>query len=229
MARKVDVDNRIPLRNYYRIANNLLRQASIHRGEKNIIDLYIILLRYSSLVTETIPSHRDYQALHPKERALSKKMLLTVLDELEGLKPEFQRQFHGIGEVQVTAQPYQLNNLENHRYRPVGNSLGLPSTSNKASSDYDNQWAITNAPSSTWKQNNEYSRISSPSSIDKQFQKLSFNFSVPKQETLSRHSFFGPNGLRGQWSGPSSEIKVNYPVHDDLAPNEILRLGPCQV
>lgn len=36
----------------------------------------------------------------------------------------------------------------------------------------------------------------------------SLNFSVPKQETLSRHSFFGPNGLRGQWSGPCSEIKV---------------------
>ncbi|XP_004228996.1 AMSH-like ubiquitin thioesterase 3 [Solanum lycopersicum] len=228
MARKVDVDNRIPLRNYYRIANNLLRQASIHRGEKNIIDLYIILLRYSSLVTETIPSHRDYQALHPKERALSKKMLLTVLDELEGLKPEFQRQFQAIGEVQVTAQPYQVNNLENHRYRPVGNSFGQPSTSNKASSYYDNQWAITNAPSSTWKQNNEYSHISSPSSFDKQFQKLSFNFSVPKQETLSRHSFFGPNGLRGQWPGPSSEIKVNYPVHDDLAPNEIWSLNPVE-
>ncbi|KAM3376452.1 hypothetical protein P3S68_015167 [Capsicum galapagoense] len=125
-------------------------QANIHRGEKNIIDLYIILLRYSSLVTETIPSHRDYQALHPKERALSKTHLLAVLDELEGLKPEFQRQFQGIGEVQVTAQHYQLNNKENHRYRPVGNS---PSTSNKASSDYDNQWVVTNSPSSsTWKQ-----------------------------------------------------------------------------
>lgn len=227
MARKVDVDNRIPLRNYYRIANNLLRQASIHRAEKNIIDLYIILLRYSSLITETIPSHRDYQTSHPKERALYKKMLLAVLDELEGLKPEFQLQFQGISEVQVTAQPYQLNNLDNRRYVPVGNSLGRPSTNNKASSDYDNQWAIT-APSSTWKQNNEYSRISSPSSFDKQFQKLSLNFSVPKQETLSRHSFFGPNGLRGQWSGPSSEIKVNYPVHDDLAPNEILSLNPVE-
>lgn len=67
-------------------------------------------------------------------------MLLAVLDELEGLKPEFQRQFQGIGEVQVSAQPYQLNNPENHRYRPVGNSLGRPSINNKASSDYDNQW-----------------------------------------------------------------------------------------
>ncbi|KAK4338925.1 hypothetical protein RND71_040387 [Anisodus tanguticus] len=229
MTRKVEVDNRIPLRNYYRIANNLLRQANIHRGEKNIIDLYIILLRYSSLVTETIPYHRDYQALHPKERALSKKMLLAVLDELEGLKPEFQRQFHGIGkETQVTTQPYQLNNQENHHYRPVGNSLGRPYTNNDTSSDYDNQWAITNAPSSTWKQNNEYSRISSPSSIDMQFQKLSLNFSVPKQETLSRHSFLGPNGLRGQWSGPSSEIKVNYPANDYQASNEILSLNQVE-
>ncbi|KAM3234377.1 AMSH-like ubiquitin thioesterase 3 isoform X1 [Capsicum annuum] len=156
MARKVEVDNRILLRNYYRIANNLSSvrlQANIHRGEKNIIDLCIILLRYSSLVTETIPSHQDYQALHPKERAVSKTRLLAVLNELEGLKPEFQRQFQGIGEVQVTAQHYQLSNKENHRYRPVENSLGPPSTNNKASSDYDNQWAITNAPSSsTWKQ-----------------------------------------------------------------------------
>lgn len=71
------------------------------------------------------------------------QMLLTVLDELEGLKPEFQRQFQAIGEVQVTAQPYQVNNLENHRYRPVGNSFGQPSTSNKASSYYDNQWVNT--------------------------------------------------------------------------------------
>ncbi|PHT44523.1 hypothetical protein CQW23_13681 [Capsicum baccatum] len=102
----------------------------------------IILLRYSSLVTETIPSHQDYQVLHPKERALSKTHLLAVLDELEGLKPEFQCQFQGIGEIQVTAQHYQLSNKENHRYRPVENSLGPPSTNNKTSSDYDNQWRI---------------------------------------------------------------------------------------
>lgn len=69
-------------------------------------------------------------------------MLLAVLDELEGLKPEFQLQFQGISEVQVTAQPYQLNNLDNRRYVPVGNSLGRPSTNNKASSDYDNQWVL---------------------------------------------------------------------------------------
>jgi STAM-binding protein len=47
VAREIEVDNRIPLRNYYRIADNLLRQASIYREEKNVVDLYIMLLRYS--------------------------------------------------------------------------------------------------------------------------------------------------------------------------------------
>ncbi|XP_016480715.2 AMSH-like ubiquitin thioesterase 3 [Nicotiana tabacum] len=225
MTRKVAVDNRIPLRNYYRIANNLLRQANIHRGEKNIIDLYIILMRYSSLVTETIPDHRDYQALHPEERALSKRMLSTVLDELEGLKPEFQRQRKRMDKAQAAAQTSQLNNQENPPYRSVGNSLVRPYTNNKASSDYDNKWAISNAPSSLWKQNKDYSGVSSSSSIDMQFQKLSLNFPVPKQETLSRHSLLGPNGLHGQWSGPSSKIKVNYPAYADLSSNELLSLN----
>lgn len=36
----------------------------------------------------------------------------------------------------------------------------------------------------------------------------SVSIPLPKQETLSRHSFLGPNGFRGQWSGPSAEIKV---------------------
>lgn len=30
----------------------------------------------------------------------------------------------------------------------------------------------------------------------------------PRQETLSRHSLLGPNGLRGQWSNPSTQTKV---------------------
>lgn len=37
----------------------------------------------------------------------------------------------------------------------------------------------------------------------------SLSLPLPKQETLSRHSFFGPNGLRGQWFGPSAEVKVS--------------------
>ncbi|KAJ4807310.1 U-box domain-containing protein kinase family protein [Rhynchospora pubera] len=60
-TRKVDVDNRIALSFYYEMAVDLIRQANIHRAEKNIIDLYINLLRLSSLIVETIPDHRDYR------------------------------------------------------------------------------------------------------------------------------------------------------------------------
>ncbi|KAL2934104.1 AMSH-like ubiquitin thioesterase 1 [Bienertia sinuspersici] len=48
-TQKLDVDHRISLRIYYRIADNLLRQANIFRNEKNVIDLYVMLLRFSRL------------------------------------------------------------------------------------------------------------------------------------------------------------------------------------
>lgn len=38
----------------------------------------------------------------------------------------------------------------------------------------------------------------------------SLSLPPPKKETLSRHLFFGTNGLQGQWLGPSAEIKVNF-------------------
>ena len=40
----------------------------------------------------------------------------------------------------------------------------------------------------------------------------SLSIPLPNKETLSRHSFLGPNGLRGQWLGPSAEIKVTLSV-----------------
>ncbi|KAG6759759.1 hypothetical protein POTOM_036248 [Populus tomentosa] len=158
MTRKVEVDNRIPLRNYYRIADNLLRQANIHREEKNVVDLYIMPLRYLSLVSETIPYHRDYQALYQKERANYKKRSFAVLNELESIKPEFHRRVDEIEKAYSRTQQVEFNG-----------SVSLP---------------------------------------------------LPKQETLSRHSFLGPNGFQGQWSGPSAGIKVQYPSNADLTSTE---------
>ncbi|MQL95787.1 hypothetical protein Taro_028459, partial [Colocasia esculenta] len=56
------------------LSDCLFSQASIYREEKNLIDLYIILLRFSSLMCETIPLHRDYQLLLQKERSFFKKV-----------------------------------------------------------------------------------------------------------------------------------------------------------
>ncbi|CAN1345562.1 AMSH-like ubiquitin thioesterase 3 [Linum perenne] len=115
-ARKVEVDNRIPLRYYYRIADNLLRQASVYREERNVVDLYIMLLRFSSLVSETIPFHRDYQGFHLKEKASYRKRLLCVLEELESLKPEFNRHVEELNRGYSSVQIRELDGVEDVTY-----------------------------------------------------------------------------------------------------------------
>lgn len=230
MARKINVDNQFPLRNYYRIADNLLKQANIYRAEKNILDLYIILLRYSSLVSETIPFHRDYQASNAKDKSYFRKMLLTVMDELESLKPEFKRQLSELEKVHVTGPRYQYDVEGGIPYAPAVSTSDYSYVNNRGSLDnYNQQFQAGNLlPSSSQKPRNEFNRDLLPSSIDTKFQNLSLGLPPPKQETLSRHSFFGPNGLRGEWPGPTSEIKVNYPSYSDLAANEIVSLNQVE-
>lgn len=219
MSPKIDVDNRISLRNYYRIADNLLKQANIYREENNLIDLYVILLRYSSLVSETIPFHRDYQNLYPKDRTFYRKKLFTVVDELETIKPEVQRQRDELDKANTHAQIRQAD---------VPNKVSYSSSlNNKSSSSFrkNQTWQpITAPPSTSLKQTNQHSRFSSSNSIDSQFQKLSVGLPLPKQETLSRHSFLGPTGLHGQWLGPKAEIKVNYPTNIVPDSSEFSRL-----
>ncbi|KAI3737998.1 hypothetical protein L2E82_28016 [Cichorium intybus] len=216
MARKIEVDDRIPLRKYYRIADNLLKQAQIYREESNIIDLYVILLRYSSLVLDTIRFHRDYQASCLKERSYCKKQVLVVLDELESLKPEVDRQVGGLNKAYSRTEDHQQNGIKKNLNGPaVNNSVSFVSDSNQ----------LQNRPIlPSRNQNHVIPQNLQSSSIDMQFQKLSL-LPPPKQETLSRHSLLGPNGLRGQWSTPSNtEIKVQYPTYNDLNTTEDLSL-----
>ncbi|XP_071684465.1 AMSH-like ubiquitin thioesterase 3 [Lolium perenne] len=96
LTRPVAVDHRISLPHYFRIADNLLRQANIYREERNLVDWYIILLRYLSLLSETIPMHRDYHAFKSREKEFLKKgpydKLWNVIGELESLKPIVKQQ-----------------------------------------------------------------------------------------------------------------------------------------
>ncbi|KAJ1383292.1 USP8 dimerization domain [Sesbania bispinosa] len=215
ITRRVEVDNRIPLRYYYRIADNLLKQASIYREEKNIVDLYIILLRFLSLVSETIPFHRDYQASLPNERAAYKRRSRVVLDELESLKPEFKRRLEKLNESHVEA-PLPEENGYRALQSSVNSSLEWPAVNKNYNSSMDFKQPAGLGSHSSWKYNNNNMLSSNSMPIDKQFQKLSLSLPPPKKETLSRHSFLGPNGLRGQWLGPSAEIKVQYPSSSDL-------------
>ncbi|KAF7813557.1 AMSH-like ubiquitin thioesterase 3 [Senna tora] len=221
VARKIDVDNCIPLRYYFRIADNLLKQASIYREENNIIDLYIILLRFSSLVSETIPFHQDYRVSLPKERATYKKRLLAVLDELESLKPEFQRRVDELNNFHAKAQLPEDNGFNKPLDSPLTSPMEWPSVSH---SSYKQLQPAELGSQYSWNNNNAHTLISNSTSIDKQFQKLSLDLPLPKKETLSKHSFLGPNGFHGQWLGPSAKVKVQYPSSSDLTCAEDLSL-----
>lgn len=214
MAPKVDVDNRLPLRYYYRIADSLLKQARVYREENNVVDLYIMLLRFISLVSETIPYHRDYQATLANERAAYKKRSRLVLDELESLKPEFKRRLDKLNESRIQAPLPEENGFDMALQSSANSSLEWPAVNKRYNSSMDFKQSTGLGSQSSWKPNTTLSYNSMP--IDKQFQKLSLNVPLPNKETLSRHSFLGPNGLRGQWLGPSAEIKVQYPSSNDL-------------
>ncbi|XP_017258801.1 AMSH-like ubiquitin thioesterase 1 isoform X1 [Daucus carota subsp. sativus] len=212
----LDVDNRISLRYYFRIADNVLKQANIFRAEKNYIDLYIMLLRFSSLVTETIPRHRDYRASSQAEKNYLKKKSLEAVIELESLKPTVERKID------------ELSRKHTHHIRaPQNNSFGSsqewPSVKKQNSNMYVNIKAQQPA-APEYAYQNQIQQFSHASSGEPQFRRLSLSIPLPKEETLSRHSILGPNGLRGQWQPPTSFKGISYPSNIDLTPVEIPRL-----
>uniref|UniRef100_A0A061RST2 Associated molecule with the sh3 domain of stam 1 isoform protein n=1 Tax=Tetraselmis sp. GSL018 TaxID=582737 RepID=A0A061RST2_9CHLO len=74
------------LRYYYRSAELLLQQADSYRRQKNEDELYVMLLRYASLVLETIPDHSDFRnGVDSKYQELKAKAS-PVIEELERLK-----------------------------------------------------------------------------------------------------------------------------------------------
>ncbi|XP_021730269.1 AMSH-like ubiquitin thioesterase 3 [Chenopodium quinoa] len=223
LSRKIGVDNRLSLGYYYRIADTLLKQADVYREENNIVDLYVMFVRFSSLVSETIPFHRDYQALHSRERVQYRKKLLSVINELESLKPEFQRRVNELNKAYTETQLKQFDGREKTTYGSE-TSLARPTSAYAPSFGSKQLQADSKTTQSSWKQNNDFLAASTSMPFEKSFSKLSLAVPVPNQETLSRHSFLGPNGLRRQWQGPSTEIKVSYPSHADLTPAENLCL-----
>ncbi|XP_074290849.1 AMSH-like ubiquitin thioesterase 3 isoform X1 [Silene latifolia] len=221
--RKIEVDRRISLSYYYRIAETLLKRADVYRRERNIVDLYVMLIRFSSLVSETIPFHQDYQSSDPRKRAHFKKILLDVIDELEALKPEFHYRISELNKTHADAQQNQSNGQGMTSYGSH-TSLAWPAV-NIHSSEVKQLQPASNTLTPSWTQNNEFQTVSSTNMpFEKQFSKLSLSVPLPKQETLSRHSLLGPSGLRSQWQGPSANFKVLYPSHADISSSEDLRL-----
>ncbi|KAG6572942.1 AMSH-like ubiquitin thioesterase 1, partial [Cucurbita argyrosperma subsp. sororia] len=204
-TRRLNVDNRFPLRYYYRIADNILKQADIFRAEKNIIDLYVMLMRFSSLITETIPRHWEYGRTLNSQKNYFRKRLLDALSELEELKPAVQRKVDEIN----GKQRYQVNGWGNQQQN---GSLGWQSGGKQYLTDNGAAKAGRSAAREITRQGSGPQQFSYSRSI---------HIPLPKEETLSRHSILGPNGLHGQWQLPIVDKGVQYPRILDLSPVEI--------
>lgn len=207
-AQRRDVDNRISLKKYYRIADNLLKQADIFRGEKNVLDQYVMLLRFSSLITETIPCHKEYKFSLQREKDQFKKKLFNAMDELELLKPVVQRRIDEINKKVVNQ---------------VDSSLEWPPVRAQAPKNNQIRKSYPMVGSNgTYSAQQDKFAISRP--VEEQFRKFTLNVPRPKEETLSRHSILGPSGLHGKWQAPIRNNGVKYPSNLDLTPIEMISL-----
>uniref|UniRef100_A0A6N2KCT3 MPN domain-containing protein n=1 Tax=Salix viminalis TaxID=40686 RepID=A0A6N2KCT3_SALVM len=214
-TQRLDVDNRFNLNIYYRIANNVLKQADIFRAERNIIDLYVMLLRFSSLVSETIPSHRGYRVFPQSKKSYLRRKFLDALTELEQLKPAVQQRIK-----ELNRKPTQQSNGWGYKYQndlleklPFNKKTLIGSSVTKA---------VIPAAGESMYQGSRTEQYSYVRPVEQQFRRLSLNFPQPNEDTLSRHSILGPNGLNGQWQPTSAKVK--YPSIIDLTPVEIPRL-----
>ncbi|KAL6627904.1 hypothetical protein ACP70R_031630 [Stipagrostis hirtigluma subsp. patula] len=225
MARPVAVDHRIGIPYYFRIADNLLRQANVYREEKNLLDLYIILLRYSSLLCETIPKHRDYNSFKSREKEFLKKgphnsdKLLNVVNELESLKPVVQQQIANLN----SGVTEETNGV--HGTSPVSSGMELYVPCPYMSKSLAGRpTGLLQTPFSGLKHQASPSQGVQP---DRQLIKPYSNLPYPKEETLSRHSILGPNGLHGQWSSPVTGIRIEYPRNPELSQSDMSSLVPA--
>jgi STAM-binding protein len=213
-TQKIDVDNRFSLRIYYRIADNILKQADIFRAEKNVIDLYVMLLRFCSLVSETIPRHRDYRTSPQSKKELLRKKLLTSVIELEKLKPLAQQKINELN----SRKSYQHNGRENFR---SNYSTDISPVKKQTMASYNQIKAVGQTAGDSVYRGSRAQQFSYVRPVEDNMKRLSLTLPPPKEETLSRHSILGPNGLKGQWQPPTSDKGVRYPTIIDLSPVEI--------
>ncbi|GBF98127.1 hypothetical protein Rsub_10539, partial [Raphidocelis subcapitata] len=62
-------NNALPIAAYYRGCDLLISQAKVYRASGNEEQLYVMLMRFASLVIETIPRHAQYSPEAPQYRA----------------------------------------------------------------------------------------------------------------------------------------------------------------
>eukprot|EP01023_Acetabularia_acetabulum_P066322 TRINITY_DN8944_c0_g1_i1.p1 TRINITY_DN8944_c0_g1~~TRINITY_DN8944_c0_g1_i1.p1 ORF type:complete len:548 (-),score=86.01 TRINITY_DN8944_c0_g1_i1:393-1949(-) len=78
------------IKRYYYSADLMIRQADEYRRDGNLEQLYVMLLRFSSLVIETLPKHKEFSGSDRRYHALKTVLAGKFLPEAETVKQQLQ-------------------------------------------------------------------------------------------------------------------------------------------
>merc|ERR1719264_144699 len=112
-ASDFNVDNRIPVRRYFRSGQEMIKMAEVYRKEGNHEAAYVLYLKYITLFVEKLKTHRDYNLILPTDK---KKAMTTVREALritENLKKALKVRFGE--EHQVWLRDEELRRVERER------------------------------------------------------------------------------------------------------------------
>uniref|UniRef100_J3L087 MPN domain-containing protein n=1 Tax=Oryza brachyantha TaxID=4533 RepID=J3L087_ORYBR len=220
----VAVDHRISIAYYYRIADNLVRQANIYREEKNLLDLYIILLRYSSVEThECCYFVNELEALKPVVQQQIAELNRGVAEEPNGQNGTYvvtSRMDHLTQSSCLTAvtDDVALNSCKclcRYSGYIISSLLMQPLVGSPT--------GLLKKPFFAGKHQVEPGSSGKPNS---QLVRSYGNLPYPKEETLSRHLVLGPNGLHGKWTAHVAGTRIQYPSNAELTQSDISSLLP---
>lgn len=120
LAAAKQVNHIIPLPMYYRSAGLLQRQAEEYRRTRNQEQLYLMLLRFVSLIAETIPRHTTYNKNDPNA-VLLRQQAAVALEELEQLKTALQL----VDAARLVDRPFLPTSVPDAVQLSAGNVPGL--------------------------------------------------------------------------------------------------------
>jgi len=93
-ANSFKIDNRIPIRRYFRSGKEMLRMADVYNKEGNYENAYTLYLKFLTIFIEKIIQHPEYYTLSPVEKAQFNGLVKEVFPKTETLKQQVLKKFH---------------------------------------------------------------------------------------------------------------------------------------
>jgi len=87
------VDNRIPIRRYFRSGQEMIKMADVYRNEGNLEAAFILYLKYITLFVEKIKIHKDYSQVLPAEKKKVNAIVRESMGITEDLKKKLKKTF----------------------------------------------------------------------------------------------------------------------------------------